>query len=293
MFNVTHTPKPGVCKRRRCSRPSVDSGLCEKDLAEWRAAGSPPWSAQGTPISGVSLVTAGTETKLAEQRIEAQKYLDVVREYQITDQTTMDHAGQFLAGVRELRKGIKEQMDKALAPLKAAVTQQETLYKPVDRLYQETEALLRDKINNHIRMQQEAQDRARVQVEAAGGSVDEHTLVVAHGIENVALPVGMGVREAWTHQVTDEASLRKAVALTELVLALKTAIEAEALTLDVASGLVSQVQAVLAVGTAPSDTLCVDSKRLAQYAREYKNTQEIPGVKFSLTTTATAARARR
>lgn len=291
MFNITHTAKPGICKRRRCSRPAVENGLCARDLDEWRAAGSPPWSATGTPVNGISLVTAGTQTALAEKKIEAESFLGKVREFQITDQATMDVAGQLLDGVRAERTAIKAAMDKALAPVKTALEQQKALYQPVDRVYAETEALLRDKINHQIKMQQEAQDRARVQVEAAGGTVDEHTLVVAHGIENVALPVGMGVQESWRAEVTNEQALRRGVALTELVNALIEQIQAGALDQAAAMHLVTQVQISLGVGPVPAKLLAVVGKaQLDAYAREVQNTQEVPGLKISLQTTARAAR---
>lgn len=294
MFNITHTAKPGVCKRRRCSRPSVENGLCEKDFAEWRAAGSPVFAANGAVITGGSrMQAAGSENALAEQRVEAERYLDQIREFQIVDQTGMDQAGALLTAACERRAEIKARMDQALAPLLQSLDQQRAIYKPVDKLYAEIEAILRDRINNHIRVQQEAQDRARVAVEQAGGSVDEHTLVVAHGIENVALPVGMGLQESWVAEVTDELALRRGVALTELVRSLEACVEAGTFNVADGAALVSQVATCLGVGLVPADLLCVDHKALAKLGRETKNTAEFSGVTITLKTTARRAAARR
>lgn len=290
MFNVTHAAKPGKCKRRRCSHDAVEHGLCQKDLDEWRAAGEPVFSAQGTPVMGGSLLIEGGANALAEERISAQKVLERVQEIQITSQETMDVAGEWLNGVRMARQEVKGKMAAAMAPLKKALIQQESLFKPVDQIYAEAEALLRDRINNHIRMQDEAQDRARVAVEAAGGSVDENTLVVAHGIENVALPVGMGVRECWKGEVTDEVALRRGVALTELVTAIMGCVTAKYMTEESGTALVKDVAKCLGVGLAPANLLAVNGKAVDAIARTAKNLQVVPGINITLVTTATAAR---
>jgi len=289
VFNITHTPKPGVCKRRRCSRPAVENGLCEKDLAEWRAAGSPAFAEGGTPLTGNNLVTYGTREALAEEKSSAENALSLIREMEITTQAAMDTAGKFLDGVLEARRSIKARMNAALEPLKTAMEQQKLLYQPVDKIYAEAEALLRDRINAKMRADVAAQDAARLAVEAAGGSVDEHTLVLAHGRENVALPVGMGVREVWVYEVQDETKLRRAVALGELVTALQGM--EPALPADQANAVLQVlVQALGVDAVAPNDLLTLNTKALGAYAREAKNQASVPGLKVSIQASATAPR---
>lgn len=293
MFNITHTAKPGQCKRRRCSRPAVEQGLCEKDLSEWRAAGSPPFSSGGTALTGVMLATYGTREALAESLARANQSMELVQSWEIVDQATMDVAGQFLAGVRETRADFKRQMDEALKPLKAALEQQKELYQPLDRRYAEIEDALRAKMNAHTRATITAQEAALKAVEAAGGTVDQHTLVVAHGIENVALPVGMGTRDAWIYEVTDEAALRRGVAMTEVLEALQAAVANGTKTQDQASALFYEIAQVLGLdAVAPRECLTTAPKALATLARERKNDANIPGVKVSLQTSVVAARRR-
>jgi len=286
MFNVTHISKPGVCKARRCKFVVVSDGLCEKHLAEWNAAGCPPFANTGSAIVSTNLLSHGTQEGLAEERVNAEKSLSLIETFEITSQETMDMAGQFLSGVREAGEGLTRRMEEQLAPLKASEESILAVFGPLKQIYAACEGSLRAKINSHIRRQQELQDAARMEVEAAGGSVDSNTLTIAHGIENVALPVGMGVRETWSYEVTDEAALRRAASVGELRKRIVELGREEEL-----EGFLQAVQELMGVETHVSPAmLAVNHKHLAAVARSLKSDAQIPGVRVFSETTATAPR---
>lgn len=257
MFNISAENKPGKCRARRCQKAPTEESLCEKHLEEWRNAGSPPFGGTGAAITVQAALSSEVRVGLVTEKGNAERALAFMQTFAITDQKTMDHAGAFLGVIREHRKVLEEKRDEQIRPIKATLKGVTDLYEPVRKLYADTEALIREKINTHIKIQQEAVAAARLKVEQEQGVVGPDVLVLAHGIENTALPVGMGVRETWHARVTDEGAFRAAVR----------------------------------AGQVPEQFLLIDTDALEAWARDARDAKAAPpGVVFEMRTAAVAAR---
>ena len=282
MFNITHTSKPGVCKARRCKYPAVEEGLCEKHYAEWSEAGRPPFGAEGTAITVNSALPKDLIEALPVEKLNAEKAFELVRAMEIDSQEAMDTAGVFLNTIRKFRSDLEEKRDAVLKPAKETLEGIKAAFEPVRAIYVATESEIRAKINAHIQRQAAAAEAARVVVEANGGKVDEHTLVVAHGVENVALPVGMGARETWDYTIEDEGALRRAVVAAELVAVV-----------DWPEEVLAAVLQTLGVAE-PADPALLQPNHdtIKATVRKLQDQTKIPGVRVFKKTTATAARRR-
>lgn len=279
MFNITHTAKPGVCKARRCSKPLAEDGLCEKHYAEWAAAGKPPFGAEGTAMAETSALDPKTREDLETERANANKALALIQALTVSTQETMDQAGAWMSAARTRREAVEAAQKARLEPIKKMVCNVSAAYKPLIKVYQEAEDTLRGKMNAHLALQAQLQAEARAKVEAEGGKADADTLVVAHGVENVALPVGMGVRKSWDAQVVSELALRRAVALGEIIAA------------GAPPEAVAYLQQLFQVsGPAPREWLVVDLAFAKSQAAELQDRLAVPGVAVAERHGVTAAR---
>ena len=280
MFNITHTSKPGICKARRCKHPAVDEGLCEKHYAEWTEAGRPPFGSEGTAMTVSSAIPKEIIESLPVEKLNAEKAYELVKAMEIDSQEAMDTAGVFLSSIREFRSNLEARRDAIYQPAKDRAEGIKQAFEPIRQVYVATEGDLREKINAHIRRQAAAAEAARVRVEAAGGQVDQDTLVVAHGVENVALPVGMGTTETWDYEVTDEQALRRAVLAAELVAVV-----------DWPEDVLAAVLQTLGVAEPADPALLVPNHdTIKGIVRRLQDQAKIPGVRVFKKITARAAR---
>jgi len=197
----------------------------------------------------------------------------------------MDTAGQWLSACRSGVETVSGMLKQKLAPVMATADGIKSAYQPLIETYKQGEAALRSKMNTHLALQAQLAREAREQVAAevgAGHEVGVDVLAVAHGVENVALPVGMGARTSWAFEVADEGALRRAVALQEIIDA------------GAPGNAVEAIAQLLGVpGPASREWLTVDGKFGTKFAREHKQSASVPGVAFAETHSVTAARTKK
>lgn len=227
MFQLSKTPKRGMCPAKRCpqnegAHADCPYKICDLHYVQWIELGRPdllapsvaaPAATVTGPGTGLAPVSPAQIAKLETERQSALAALKFVTELPLGTQAEMDAGGKMLGTIRTAMEQADEERMSIARPLLDAKNATDKHFKPrMDALkacYDALNARLEDK----LREAKTLQLAALTKVEEAGGNADENTLMVAHGTEAIRAPAeGVAVRQVWTFEITNVEELIVAAA---------------------------------------------------------------------------------
>lgn len=209
MFNIVKAPALEQCAARRCQETDVEAvqgtiSLCARHLTAWVEAGEPTFTpvAAPAPKASTELVPAQEKEALAQEQAAAEETLELIKGLPIDTQDSVDMLGALGLESRAKIETLDERRKLVTRPLNQALKAANAMFKPAIHFYEDCVKVLNGKLIEAQALGQAEQDAALEAVEAAGGHVDDTTLVVAHN--PVELPAGASTRDVPAFTITDE-----------------------------------------------------------------------------------------
>lgn len=145
-----------------------------------------------------------TQHQLEAEGAEAGQILVLVKDFQITDQESMDFANEGLADVKAKIKWLETKRKEATSPMLQALEAVRSWFRPAEKFYGEAEKIWKSKMSAYAQVQDRAQAKALAEVQAAHQScdVEEVAQAMTQAVKaDVVLPSNISITKRWRHNV--------------------------------------------------------------------------------------------
>lgn len=197
-FNLNQSTKPDICDARRCGEAyqhifTNGMKLCERHLHML------------TPDERKELKGAGAASKHEmDTNVKIQQYVDPVKEeavsmagqladFEIADSEAAEIVGDILSDTHDKIKELENKRKEITKPLLEAKRAADALFKPAVNALEEVKVLLKGKLTDWVRTQEEARTEA----------LESGDVAQALATPEAAAPEGTATRRVWTFEIED------------------------------------------------------------------------------------------
>lgn len=139
--------------------------------------------------------------ELSEVRSEIDKGLELIQDFEISNDEDQELAAEILRDVKEKYRGFEDKRKTITGPLNVALKEVNNLFRPMRVALESCERLLKSKISGY-QAKQDAANRLALQEAQQAESTQEASEALAK-VETVQSPQGVNVRHVWKAVVVD------------------------------------------------------------------------------------------
>lgn len=145
------------------------------------------------------------ETRLTQERQEAQACLQMIQTLPMSSPEDRDRAGRLINSAKDKIKALEADRREVVDPINADVRRINGWYKPVVEFYEACQRSLKDRLAARLKELQAEQDAALATVQAQAGHASAEVFAIAHATPSA--PEAVQQREVWKFEVVDFSKL--------------------------------------------------------------------------------------